>query len=94
MGDDISLGRIAAWRAELVRIKSQYAARNPRVYPGHGEPTDLTLLDEMMRYIDDFTRITSEARSRQEAMQRMKALYPDYRQADFFLKYSVENHVK
>jgi glyoxylase-like metal-dependent hydrolase (beta-lactamase superfamily II) len=94
MGDDISNERIAAWRAELVRIKSIYSARNPRVYPGHGDPTDMSLFDTMIRYIDDFTRVTTEARSRDQAMKEMKALYPDYKEADFFLKYSIENHVK
>lgn len=94
MGDDISTARIAAWRAELIRIKSEYSARNPKVYPGHGDPTDMTLFDKMTQYIDDFIRITSAAKSRKEAMQKMQALYPDYRQADFFLKYSVDNHVR
>ena len=83
MGDDISRERIAAWRAELVRIRSEYAARNPKVYPGHGAPTDLTLMDDMIRYIDDFTRVTSQANSREEAMAQMTALYPDYGQARF-----------
>jgi hypothetical protein len=38
--------------------------------------------------------VTLEARSREEAMAKMIALYPDYKEADFFLKYSVENHVE
>lgn len=94
MGDDITRDRIARWRAELAKIKSRYAALNPIVYPGHGEPTDIALLDRMIGYIDDFTRVTAQAKSRHEAMSQMQALYPDYGQADFFLKYSVENHVK
>jgi glyoxylase-like metal-dependent hydrolase (beta-lactamase superfamily II) len=94
MGDDISRERIAAWRAELLRIKARYAARNPTVYPGHGARTDMTLFDIMVGYIDDFLRVTAQAASREEAMQKMQSLYPDYAQADFFLKYSVENHVR
>ncbi len=94
MGDDIDDHRIANWRAELVRIKSLYASRNPTVYPGHGDPTDMSLFDTTIRYIDNFVRVTAAAKSRDEAMQKMQALYPDYQQADFFLKYSVENHVK
>jgi glyoxylase-like metal-dependent hydrolase (beta-lactamase superfamily II) len=74
MGDDIDNQRIATWRAELVRIKSLYASRNPTVYPGHGDPADMTLFDNMIRYIDDFMRITSAAKSRDEAMQKMQAL--------------------
>jgi len=94
MGDDISRQDIANWREELQRIKSQYADRNPKVYPGHGDLTDMRMFDTMIQYIDDYTRITLEAKSREEAMEKMIALYPDYKEADFFLKYSVENHVK
>ena len=94
MGDDITRQRIANWREELVRIKARYADLHPVVYPGHGDPADMSLLDTMIQYIDDFTRVTGAAKSRQEAMSQMIALYPDYRQADFFLKYSIENHVK
>jgi glyoxylase-like metal-dependent hydrolase (beta-lactamase superfamily II) len=94
MGDDITGERISIWRSELLRIKAKYATRNPRVYPGHGDPTDMGLFDRMIGYIDDFTRITSAAPSTEVAMRRMQVLYPDYEQADFFLKYSVENHVR
>jgi glyoxylase-like metal-dependent hydrolase (beta-lactamase superfamily II) len=94
MGDDITLARVAAWRAELVKLQARYASLKPTVYPGHGDPSDMSLFDDMIRYIDDYTRVVAQAKSRQEAMQAMIALYPGYKQADFFLKYSVENHVK
>ena len=94
MGDDITRERIAAWRGELLRIKARYEKRNPRVYPGHGAPTDMSVFDAMVGYIDDFLRVTSHAKSRDEAMKAMTDLYPDYAQADFFLKYSVMNHVR
>jgi glyoxylase-like metal-dependent hydrolase (beta-lactamase superfamily II) len=94
MGDDITMERIAAWRAELVRTRSKYAALNPKVYPGHGEPTDMKMFDRMISYIDNYTRIVAQAKSRDDAMRQMTALYPDYKEANFFLKYSVANHVK
>lgn len=94
MGDDIDLPRVEAWRDELQRLKARYAPLNPRIYPGHGEPTDVALFDRMIRYIDDYLGIVRSAGSREQAMQRMQALYPDYAQADFFLKYSVLNHVR
>ena len=94
MGDDITRSRITAWQRELLQVKARYAKLHPTVYPGHGPPTDLSLLDDMVRYMDDFLRVTAVATSREDAMQEMQALYPDYEQADFFLKYSVENHVK
>ncbi len=93
-GDDISREDIANWREELLRIKAEYADRNPTVYPGHGDNADMRLFDTMVEYIDNYTRITTGAKSRDEAMARIIALYPDYEEADFFLKYSVENHVK
>jgi glyoxylase-like metal-dependent hydrolase (beta-lactamase superfamily II) len=94
MGDDITLERVAAWRAELLRIKATYASLHPIVYPGHGDPTDMSLFDHMVRYIDDYTWIVAHADSREAALRQMQTLYPDYAQADFFLKYSVANHVK
>ena len=94
MGDDITRRRIDNWRQDLERIKARYARRHPTVYPGHGDPADMRLVDTMIRYIGDFERVTSEAGSRKEAMDKMIALYPDYQQADFFLRYSIDNHVK
>lgn len=94
LGDDITRERIVAWRGELVRIEARYRARNPRVYPGHGAPTDLGLVPVMLRYIDDFLRVTAAAATPEEASRQMQALYPDYAEANFFLKYSVENHVR
>lgn len=94
LGDDISRQDIANWKTELARMKREYAGRNPTVYPGHGEATDMSMFDTVMRYIDDYTRITLAAKTRSEAMQQMTALYPGWGEADFFLKYSLENHVK
>jgi glyoxylase-like metal-dependent hydrolase (beta-lactamase superfamily II) len=93
MGDDITLERVAAWRATLLQVKAHYGSRHPRIYPGHGDPTDMNLFDTVVRYIDDYAAIVTEAHSREEAMLQMKTLYPDWGQADFFLKYSVANHV-
>jgi glyoxylase-like metal-dependent hydrolase (beta-lactamase superfamily II) len=94
MGDDISRSDIANWREELINIKSRYAKLNPVVYPGHGAQTDMSIFDDGVRYIDNYTRITLAAGSREEAMKSMIELYPDYGEANFFLKYSIENHVK
>lgn len=92
-GDDISWDDISNWREELLRIKAEYADRNPVVYPGHGEIADMNLFDDMVRYIDDYTNIARSGVSRDEAMKLMIALYPDYGEADFFLKYSLINHI-
>jgi len=93
MGDDISREDLLNWRAELVKIKARYAKLNPIVYPGHGDPGDMRIIDPSIRYIDDFLRVTAEAKTPEEAMAKMVALYPTYKQADFFLKYSALEHV-
>ena len=93
-GDDISWQDIANWREELARLKNEYAERNPIVYPGHGDAGDMSMFDAMIQYIDDYTRIVQAAESRAKAMEKMIALYPDYGEADFFLKYSIYNHIK
>lgn len=94
VGDDITRERVIAWRGELARLESRYAGLRPSIYPGHGDPTDMTLFPSMMRYLDDFMMVTARAPSREAAQREMQTRYPSYGEADFFLKYSVANHVK
>lgn len=94
LGDDISWQDIENWKVEMVRLKAEYAARAPKIYPGHGDPTDIGIFDESVRYLNDYTRVMKSATSRSAAQAEMARLYPDYKEADFFLKFSVENHVK
>jgi len=94
MGPGVSKQHINNWKAQLEIFRSRYTKLNPKVYPGHGDPTDIKLFDTLIHYIDNFNRITAAAKSKEEAMDEMKALYPDYKEVDFLLKYSVDNHVK
>jgi glyoxylase-like metal-dependent hydrolase (beta-lactamase superfamily II) len=93
-GVGVSRQRIANWRDELLGIKTKYEDSNPAIYPGHGDVSDIGIFDEMIQYIDDYIRIITEAKSRGEAMKKMIALYPGYGEANFFLKSSVNNHIK
>ena len=54
---------------------------------------DMGMFYAMIRHIDDYTRIVQVAETREEAMEKIIALYPDYGEADFFLKYSIYNHI-
>jgi glyoxylase-like metal-dependent hydrolase (beta-lactamase superfamily II) len=94
MGQGVSKKHVANWRAQLAALKSKYSKLNPKVYPGHGKPADISLFDTLIQYIDDFNRITSTAKSKDEAMKKMEALYPEYKEAGFLLKNSVDNHMK
>lgn len=92
LGDDIDTARMLAWKAELLRLKRVFSRRNPRIYPGHGEPTDMSVFDADVQYLDDFMRIAATAHSPSELAASMQRIYPDYREADFFLRYSSEAH--
>ncbi|MEW7973677.1 MAG: MBL fold metallo-hydrolase [Candidatus Thiodiazotropha endolucinida] len=93
MGSGVTDAHIDNWRAQLVKFEEEYKDRNPTVYPGHGEPTDMSIFAELIRYIDDFRRITANATSREEAIAEMEKRYPDYGEAGFLLKNSVDFHV-
>lgn len=93
MGAGVTDAHIDNWRAQLVKFQEEYKDKNPTVYPGHGDHTDTGLFAELVQYIDDFKKITANATSREEAMVEMKKLYPDYGEADFLLKNSVDFHV-
>lgn len=93
MGDDITIDRVVAWKQELARIRREYAPLNPTIYPGHGDPGTMTMVDDLIAYFDNYLGIIAQARSRSDAMARITSLYPEYKEADFFLKYSLMNHI-
>ena len=93
MGQGVTKPYIQNWRQALLALQRDYAERDPVVYPGHGEPTDVGLFAEMIRYIDDFTRVVASATVREQAMDEMTRLYPNYAEADFLLRNSVDFHV-
>lgn len=93
MGDDISWADVANWREELLKLETHYTEKAPAIYPGHGDVADMRLFGQMIRYIDDYKHVVESSSTRAEAMQQMVSLYPNYAEADFFLKYSLENHM-
>ncbi len=95
-GAGVTDAHIANWRKALVNLQIKYADLSPTVYPGHGDPynVDVGLFATMVRYIDNFNRVTANASSRAQAMSEMERLYSDYKEADFLLKNSVDFHVK
>ena len=94
MGTGVTKQHIANWRSQLEVFRSQYSKLNPRVYPGHGDVADITLFDAIIQYIDNFSKVTAETKSKEEGMKKMVGLYPDFKEAEFLLKYSIDNHVK
>jgi glyoxylase-like metal-dependent hydrolase (beta-lactamase superfamily II) len=77
------------WKSQLDQFKKEWSPVQPQIYPGHGAATDITLFDKVKKYIESFEETIGIAGSRDEAMERMKGLYPHYREADFLLLNSV-----
>ncbi|MEI6945791.1 MBL fold metallo-hydrolase [Paraflavisolibacter sp. H34] len=94
LGNGVDFDHIANWKDDLQQLKQRYATLKPKVYPGHGEAGDLSLIDATDKYINDFVAVVKSAKTKEEAKARMKALYANHKQADFLLQYSVDYHVK
>ena len=94
MGQGVTDEHIKNWKAQLLEFNNAYEDPTLVIYPGHGDARNSGLFKAMIDYIDDFQSITKTASSRSEAMAAMKERYPDYKEADFLLKYSVDFHVE
>lgn len=81
------------WKNQLDAFKNQYSSINPKLYPGHGNPTDISLFTNVKKYIENFEQTIDSATSDAEAMNKMKSLYPTYKEADFLLLNSVKYHM-
>ena len=93
MGPGVTDEHVSNWRKELLALYDKYVDLNPTVYPGHGDMTDVSVFRDMADYISNFQRVVEEGRSRSQVMAEMEKLYPDYANADFLLKNSVDFHV-
>lgn len=85
---------IAYWKEQLGQFKKELSGKNLRIYPGHGQPSDVSLFDDVRKYIDDFEATIATSKTRAEAMKTMKKLYPNHQQADFLLFHSVNALIK
>ena len=94
LGVGVDKAHMENWKNQLAEFKVKYAKLNPVIYPGHGEPSNMSLFDKVIAYIETFESVTSKAKTKKEAMDEMIAHYPTWKQADFLLLYSVDFHVK
>ncbi len=82
------------WKNQLDAFINQFSSSNPKLYPGHGNPTDISLFTNVKEYIKNFENTIDTATSKEEAMDKMKALYPTHKEADFLLLNSVNYHME
>ena len=93
LGQGVDQEHIDNWKNELHQLKTTYGNTNVTVYPGHGEKSTTALFDTVLKYLSDFENIIGTSTSKDEAMQKMKSLYPTWEQDDFLLLYSVDYHI-
>jgi len=92
-GQGVDPEHVANWRQQLVKFKEKYGDSDIIIYPGHGDKTDAKIFDVLIQYIDDFNATIKDSKTEEEAMNKMKALYPNYKEADFLLLNSVKYHM-
>ena len=69
-------GRPDNWLGQLKTLGSIGPAS--RVYPGHGDSGNSDLLAQAEKYISDFRWTVGESKTYDDALERMKSLYPVY----------------
>lgn len=63
-------------------------------YAGHGGQGDQSLVNNMKNYLETFLEVTASANTKDEAINKMKQLFPGFTQDDFLLVHSVDFHVQ
>jgi hypothetical protein len=107
LGFDLLCNRVQAWcwpgvdKAEinnwiqaLEAIRKMTENGDWTLYRGHGSEGKSEVINDMKAYLETFLQVTSSAKSRDEAMTKMKELFPGFAQDDFLLVPSVNFHVK
>lgn len=93
-GQGVDPEHVKNWRKQLVKFKEKYGNSDITIYPGHGDKTNAKIFDTLIKYIDDFNTTIAASKTEEEAMNKMKALYPTYKEADFLLLNSVKYHME
>lgn len=92
LGQGVDAQHISNWKQQLETFKAKYQGTEVSIYPGHGEKSSIALFDVVLKYLNDFENVVAESHSKEEIMEKMKALYPTWEQADFLLLYSADYH--
>jgi glyoxylase-like metal-dependent hydrolase (beta-lactamase superfamily II) len=89
-GAGVEKEHIQQWEIELKKLKERYGNRDITVYPGHGDKSTTKLFDVDLKYISDFKSAIENSTTKEQVIQKMKELYPTWKQEDFLLPLSAE----
>jgi glyoxylase-like metal-dependent hydrolase (beta-lactamase superfamily II) len=88
-GPGVTRENIRSWLATIADLKLRFAHTGVTLYPGHGAPGGLELLDGIRAYLSDFEAAADRSVSNAAMTERIEHLYPAHEQADFLLVHSV-----
>jgi glyoxylase-like metal-dependent hydrolase (beta-lactamase superfamily II) len=92
--EGISADNIQTWIQALKHLQSKYGNENLRVYPGHGNPGTVTLLETNIKYLQDFLETIQSSFSEAEALSTLQRLYPDYQNPNQNLEKGIKYHIQ
>ena len=86
-------GSTLGWRKALEQIKkeSQYTL----ILPGHGKPTDRSVIEEDLKYLDVVDKVLAVTHSKKEYKSKILAAYPNYggeHLMDIYLEFYLKNN--
>lgn len=93
-GPSVGQPEILNWIQALDEITKTTSEGSWTFYAGHGGQGDESLVKNMKDYLEKFLEVTAKAKSRKEAIDKMKELFPGFAQEDFLLVHSINFHVK
>lgn len=94
MGVGVEREHIVNWQKQLDLLNEQYGPLHPTIYPGHGNPTDVSIFDMDKKYMDDLLNTIQTSKTEDEAKQKMMQLYPDWDNTEFLLMHSIKNQME
>ena len=92
-GTGVGKAEIHNWISTLDAIQQKTRDGDWTFYCGHGSEGKKELTSNMKEYLQTFLKVTSAALRREDALGRMKELFPGFAQDDFLLVHSVNFHV-
>jgi glyoxylase-like metal-dependent hydrolase (beta-lactamase superfamily II) len=94
MGNGVERTHVHNWIHALGQLYQAYQSLQPMVYPGHGEPGQLPIIEEQAAFLQDFLTVVDQAPSEYEAVAALIQRYPGYYQREFILPSSVANFMR
>jgi kynurenine formamidase/glyoxylase-like metal-dependent hydrolase (beta-lactamase superfamily II) len=90
LGSGVEPSHINNWIKRLHDLKAKFNNEDVVIYPGHGKMSNRKLFDTNIQYLGTFREILGRTKSKADAVQFYKQLYPDYR-GEFLLSRSIDH---